>query len=589
MRPVIYQLFVRHFSNMETHGVEHGTRKTNGCGLFNGVTEKALRELARMGVTHVWLTGILRHATQTEYAGLPAQPASIVKGLAGSPYAVMDYFDVDPDLASSPEVRREEFRSLVERCRTVGLVPVMDFVPNHVSRAYTADWDGHDDFGAGDDTGTFFSPEQGYFYLTSNSPGDGPPLRLPDGLFEGETAFGRVTGNNAVTWQPGKTDWYETVKLNYGYNFLAGLPALRLLPGWTSPKRDVPKTWRIMDDVLAFWQEMGIGGFRCDMAHMIPMTFWKWAIARARVRLPDVFFMAEAYNDHMKTTPDDPCMPLLDAGFNAVYDADCYHQSHSVYARGTWANDFDRIFKNGAPYMTRGVRYVENHDETRVCSPLDWGGTGGIIMPAVMTLAYASGKGPVLVYNGQEVGERAEAPGGYGGHDGKTSIFDYTCLPQLQLWAAHGRFDASLLPEGSARLRGFHVNLLNLLQLPALERGDFYGLNWANMKNTTFGREPTETTSGHWVYAMLRHDAHARSTVCVVVNLSPSINFHNLRVSIPQHAFAWCGILSSQVRVHNQLDAQAPDVTLERSDMMEPGLSCPLLPGQAAVLELAGA
>ena len=142
--------------------------------------------------------------------------------------------------------------------------------------------------------------------------------------------FGRVTGNNAVTWEPSRYDWYETVKLNYGYNFLAGLPSLRLLPDWTSPKQRVPKTWRIMDDILSFWQALGIGGFRCDMAHMIPMAFWKWAISRARVRLPDVFFMAEAYNDHMKTTPGDPGSALLESGFNAVYDSACYHMARHV-------------------------------------------------------------------------------------------------------------------------------------------------------------------------------------------------------------------------------------------------------------------
>lgn len=589
MRPVIYQLFVRHFSNMEIHGVDWGSREENGCGTFNGVTDKALREIARMGFTHIWLTGVLRHATQTAHPGLPAQPESIVKGLAGSPYTVLDYFDVDPDLGSVPELRMEEFKALVRRCRTVGLVPLMDFVPNHVSRAYLADWDGHDDFGEGDDHHTFFSPEQGYFYLTSNSPGDGPPLRLPDGLFEGEMTFGRVTGNNAVTWEPDRCDWYETVKLNYGYNFLAGLPALRLLPDWTSPKQKVPKTWRIMDDILSFWQGLGIGGFRCDMAQMIPMAFWKWAIARSRVRLPDVFFMAEAYNDHLKTTPGDPCTALLESGFNAVYDADCYHLAEHVYTRGNWANDFDRLFRSEPQYLTHGVRYVENHDEKRVCSPIAWGGTGRTILPAIMTLVYASGKGPVLVYNGQEVGERAEAPGGFGGHNGRTSIFDYTCLPQLQPWVAGGRFDASLLDEDSAELRDFHARLLPLLQHPALDRGDFYGLNWANMKNTTFGREPAEDTSGHWVYAMLRYHAHAHSTVLVVGNLSPTINFYNLRISIPQHAFNWCGIQTAKVRARNLMKKDGKDRFFDRSELMERGLPYPLKPGEVGVLELSGA
>ena len=341
-----------------------------------------------------------------------------------------------------------------------------------------------------------------------------------------------------------------------------------------------------MDDILSFWQSLGIGGFRCDMAQMIPMAFWKWAISRSRVRLPDVFFMAEAYNDHMKTTPGDPCAALLDAGFNAVYDSDCYHLALHMYTENNWANDFDRLFRSNPIYMTHGVRYVENHDETRVCSPLSWGGVGRVVLPAVMTLVYASGSGPVLVYNGQEVGERAEGPGGFGGHDGRTSIFDYTCLPRLQPWVADGRFDSSLLPEESAELRNFHRKLLPLMQHPALDRGDFYGLNWANMKNTTFGREPVEDTSGHWVYAMLRHDARARATVLVVGNLSPNINFYNLRISIPQHAFGWCGIQTDRVRVRNLMDAEGEDRIFERRELMDCGLSHPLKPGHVGVLEL---
>ncbi len=581
MRPVIYQLFVRHFSNTEHNGVSNGTLESNGCGTFNGVTEKALRELARMGITHVWLTGVLRHATQTSHPGLPAQPKSIVKGIAGSPYAVVDYFDVDPDLASEPHLRMAEFEELVARCRKVGLVPLMDFIPNHVSRAYHAE--GHEDFGAGDDANVFFSPEQGYFYLTPNCEGDGPPLRLPDGVFEGEKEFGRVTGNNAATWNPSPYDWYETVKLNYGYNFLAGLASLRLLPDWMSPKQNVPKTWRIMDDVLAFWQEKGIGGFRCDMAHMVPMTFWKWALSRARVRRSSVFFMAEAYNDHMKTTYDDPCAALLEAGFNAVYDSACFHLAENVYTGGNWANDFDRLFRSDPKYMSHGVRYIENHDEPRVCSPKAWNGVGHRVMPAVMTLAYATGKGPVLVYNGQEVGERAEGPGGYGGDNGRTSIFDYTCLPQLQPWVEAG-FEADALPADAARLRDFHCRLLPLLQHPALERGDIYGLNWANMKNPTFGREPAEDNSGHWAYAILRHIPGA--TVLMVGNLSPDINFYNLRVSIPQHAFGWSGIRTEKVKVTALLKNPGNSAIYTREELERNGLPSPLKPGEAELYEL---
>lgn len=185
MRPVIYQLFVRHFSNMEMHGVDWGSREENGCGTFNGVTDKALREIARMGFTHIWLTGVLRHATQTAHPGLPAQPESIVKGLAGSPYAVLDYFDVDPDLGSAPELRMEEFKALVKRCRSVGLVPLMDFVPNHVSRAYLADWDGHDDFGEGDDHHTFFHRSRDISTSLPTVPATAPPCASRTGCSKG--------------------------------------------------------------------------------------------------------------------------------------------------------------------------------------------------------------------------------------------------------------------------------------------------------------------------------------------------------------------------------------------------------------------
>lgn len=584
MRPVIYQLFVRHFSNMNTQGVEWGNIKKNGCGKFNDISEKALREIAKMGFTHVWLTGVLRHATQTDYPSIPAQPKSIVKGIAGSPYAVVDYFDVDPDLAENPENRIGEFKELITRCRRLGLIPLMDFVPNHVSRAYKSECG--EDFGAGDDVNTFFASEQGYYYLTTNRDGDGPPVKLPDGIYEGEVSFGRVTGNNCVSWTPGEYDWYETVKLNYGYNFLAGHSALHSLPHWTCSKELAPKTWRIMDSIIAYWQEMGIGGFRCDMAHMIPMAFWRWLISRARVRVSDVFFMAEAYNDDMKTTEGDPCAELLDCGFNAVYDAESYHLSRRIYTEGKWANDFDRLFRNMMFYAKSGVRYLENHDEVRVCSPQCWGGVGEKVLPAIMTLLYASGQGPVLVYNGQEVGERAEGPTGYGGGDGKTSIFDYTCLPQLQAWVANGAYDDAQLSGSAAQLRDFHCRLLPILQNPALDKGEFYGLNWANMQNPSFGREPLEKTSGHWVYAMMRHHAHSKSTVLVIVNLSPDINFFNLKVAVPEHAFGWCGIYSEKVKLENLLYPEEPEKILMKNDLSTIGLSYPLRPGQAAVFQL---
>ena len=260
MRPVIYQLFVRHFSNHTIGGKPWGSRETNGCGTFAGVNDAALDALARMGVTHVWFTGVLRHATQTAHPGLPADPACVVKGIAGSPYAVTDYFDVDPDLAEDPGNRLREYADLLERCRRHGMVPLMDFIPNHVSRCYRSTVKPDSSFGEGDNTGVFFSRDNAFFYLhPQNSDRE---LQLPQGGFEPEHGHGRVTGNNAETWTPGECDWYETVKLNYGREYLSeGSRVDHFDP--------IPSTWDKMTDILLFWASKGVDGFRMDVISLI--------------------------------------------------------------------------------------------------------------------------------------------------------------------------------------------------------------------------------------------------------------------------------------------------------------------------------
>ena len=365
MRTVIYQLFVRHFSNFRRGGIPNGTRVQNGCGTFAGVNDAALEQLAQMGITHLWLTGVLRHATQTAHPGLPAHPACVVKGIAGSPYAVVDYFDVDPDLAEKPQQRMEEFRALLERVRRFGMVPVLDFVPNHVSRCYASP--GHSELEPGmwDRKDVFFARDNAFYYLDPPPDGDRRVV-LPQGEFEAERGCGRVTGNNAATWRPSVFDWYETVKLNYGCDYRHGAAEAESLPGVLSDIDAVPRTWRILDHVLTWWQELGAGGFRCDMAHMIPLPFWRWEIARARLRDEAVFFMAEAYDDPMKLTPGNPLQDLLNAGFNGVYDAPAYRALRDLYEGGVWANDLDAFHRPENPLFTGGVRFVENHDEPRL-------------------------------------------------------------------------------------------------------------------------------------------------------------------------------------------------------------------------------
>lgn len=582
MRPVIYQLFVRHFSNFTPGGEPRGNKIINGCGTFNGVTDAALEQIARMGVTHVWFTGVLRHATQTQHEGLPADPACIVKGKAGSPYAVTDYFDVDPDLAVKVEARRDEFAALLARCRRWGMVPVMDFVPNHVSRNYHSVVRPESSFGLHDNRHCFFSRDNSFYYLEPH--GTDMTMLLPEGEFLPERGQGRVTGNNVASWNPGAYDWYETAKLNYGTDYRHGSHAADSLPSLLAPEYALPRTWQLMNEVLTYWQDMGVGGFRCDMAHMVPLPFWRWIIAHARLRDRSVFFMAEGYDDHMKLIEGPVHAALLSAGVDGVYDGVSYESLRKIYEGGAWANDLDRLHRTESPLFQGGVRYIENHDEPRIASPQYWGGVGDCVTKAVLVAQYCTTSGPVLVYNGQEVGERAEGPGGYGGDNGRTSIFDYTNLPRLQHWTCGGAYDGALLTSRERALREYTARLLTLLQHPALSKGAFYGLNWANLKTSGYGRRAGDTVSGHTLYVFLRHFRKTKSTLLVVCNLSPTDSASTC-VQIPQNAMEWAGKKPGLYRFVPLLDTTSPILESDDTALVSPGLPIELLPGHAQIFE----
>lgn len=532
-RPVIYQLFVRHFGNTNETRKIHGTLEENGCGRFADINDAALASLKDLGVTHLWLTGVLQQATRTDHSavGQPADDPDICKGLAGSPYAIKDYFDVCPDYATGPARRLDEFRDLVRRCHDHGFRVLIDFVPNHVSRAYDSDIRPDLSFGTRDRRDVFFHPANSFFYLQMGE----PPLRLPtdgqpgcDGLFGPETEFGRVTGNNVASWTPGRDDWYETVKLNYGWNYLDGRPD----EGWSErAKADPPETWRIMDAVLAHWQGMGVDGFRCDMAHMVPMAFWQWAIDKARQRDADAVFIAEAYdNDPAKLTDGNVMDDLLAAGFTAVYDDPAYDLVKDIYDGNRWANDLAALIDNGGRFH-RSLRYAENHDEVRLASPDHWSGEGFKAGPAVSALLFALGRGPVMIYNGQEVGECAIGAEGHGGDDARTSLFDYGSLPALVPWVNGHRYDGARLDSRQTELRSSYRALLQAVRHPVFASGETVFLNPLNAGNPRFGRLPGETAGGHWLCALERR-APDGGTLVVIINLHPTRSLPNTRIQL---------------------------------------------------------
>jgi glycosidase len=556
----IYQLMPRLFGNQVAVRKPWGTKEENGCGTFDDIDSTALRALRQMGFTDIWATGVIDHATGTDYSSLgkPADHATLLKGRAGSPYAIRDYFDIAPDLARDPAERREAFARFVRRAHDAGLRVLIDFVPNHVARTYRSTVMPEADFGRNDNPQQFFSPNNNFYPL------HGQPLRLP--TMNGDAAaavicpqealHARVSGNNVTSPAPSMNDWYETVKLNYGYHF-ADPTAPREHPSALDPTRPVPDTWRKMDAVLAYWQQsFGVDGFRCDMAHMIPNEFWQWALPRARGRNPDTLFIAEAYdNDPAKVPSTDPLLralnqqrghvmlDLLAAGFTAVYDDPTYKAAKHLHDGGGWANDIDHA-RAPAFVFENSLRYLENHDEVRLGAPGHWGGVGITAGPALAAVLYAISGGPILFYHGQEVGERGADAAGFASGNGRTTIFDYWGLEEHQKWVNHGAYDGGQLTPDQRALRTAYQRVLQASAHPALRFGDYVPLNPGNIANPLAGRAAGETASGHWLVAFARHHVAERCAIFVVANLDPANSLTDLALFLPPTLSGMAGPLT---------------------------------------------
>ncbi len=623
----IYQVLPRLFGNTNETRKPNGTIAENGVGKFRDFTHHALGRIRAMGFTHVWLTGVLQQATATDYSviGCPADQADLLKGLAGSPYAIKDYFDVCPDYADDPANRLNEFRAVLQRAHGHDLKVIVDFVPNHVARSYASDVRPDLDFGAkgqggaGDDSSQFFLRDNNFYYLRPNDPGGGPPLKLPtydrerkialsptcqvpgmkaDGLFEPEAKHGRVTGNNVVSWAPDLNSWYETVKLNYGFDFTYSQPNLREFPHGDQPDLPIPDTWQKLDAVFAHWQALGVDGFRCDMSHMIPPEFWGWVIPRARQRQPEVYFAAEAYdNDPAKVPGADPIaatlagghgnvmVDLLNAGFNAVYDDPSYKVLKRIYESGCWANDLDAVLTEDF-LAQNSLRYAENHDEVRLAAPREWGGIGMDVGRPVSAILYGLTRGPIMLYHGQEVGEPAAGVEGFGGDDSRTTIFDYWSMPEFCKWVNDGAYDGGRLSPQQHDLRDFYARLVQLAGEPAFRDGGLRLLNQPNIHSRNFGRADSDPCGGHWIYAYLRHDPTSGQRFLVVANLFRHV-FQDIQIVFPREHLEWMGLpLNSEadgkqlIRFTDRLGgATGMTVTVPLSELPEgaPGLNVPAI------------
>lgn len=473
---VIYQMMVRLFGNKNTTNKLYGTKEENGTGKFNDITDKALQELKEFGATHIWYTGVLEHATMTNYTayGITLDDPDVVKGRAGSPYAVKDYYDVDPDLAVDVRNRMAEFEALVSRTHQNDLKVIIDFIPNHVARTYVSDAKpaGVKGFGEEDDKTKAFDPQNDFYYLPDssfivpvgiNAGGDSLQHPLKDGKFDENPA--KVTGNNVFSAKPGIDDWYETIKLNYGIDYQNEKKT------YFEP---VPPVWIKMRDILKFWANKKVDGFRCDMAEMVPVEFWTWVIPEIKKINPNIIFIAEAYD------PKEYQKYLTVGKFDFLYDKVGLYDGLKRLIKNEpegHVKDITHVWsQESRGFSSNMIRFLENHDEERIASAgfaqNPWHAKPAMVLSATLS------SGPVMIYFGQEVGEPGKGVEGFGGEDNRTTIFDYWGVPEHQKWMNNGQFDGGKLSADQKKLRSFYQTLLNFSkQNAAIRAGKFYELD----------------------------------------------------------------------------------------------------------------
>ena len=519
---IIYQVFTRLFGHRSNTPVVNGTIEENGCGKLNDFTPSALKKIRELGVTHIWYTGVIRHATMTDYSryGIPRQHPAVVKGRAGSPYAITDYYDIDPDLAVDVERRMEEFEQLVTRTHRAGLKMIIDFVPNHVARQYKSICKpaGVRDLGEDDNPNEGFNPARNNFYYC---PGQAfmPYFDLYHGEKEPYQEMpARATGNDCFHNAPGMNDWYETVKLNYGVDYYAGGV------GHFEP---IPNTWQKMLDILLFWAGKGVDAFRCDMAEMVPADFWAWATTRVREQYPDIRFIGEVYNPN-------EYRHYIASGFDYLYDkVGMYDAMRDVVCHRRDTDAITWAWQQTDDIRDHMLYFLENHDEQRVASDF-FAGSGEKAVPALVVNALMQ-QNPFMLYFGQEWGERGMDAEGFSGRDGRTTIFDY--------WSLQPRFN---------ELTQIYNKVLNIARSEkAVSEGLMFDVMYANQQYRQ-------------QYAFLRKAD--KETLFVVANFADVPV--TIDITIPSHAFDYLNLLEKAYKAVDLLSGTQVSLVLIRDQQV---------------------
>ena len=515
---VIYQIMTHIWANTNTTNKQNGSIEENGITKFSDYNDLALSTLKKLGYSHLYMTGILEHATTLDYTsiGIKKDHPENVKGRCGAPFAVKDYYDTNPFYANDPKNRMKELKAMIERIHKAGLKLVIDCIPNHLAREYGSDMKpkGIKDFGETDDKSKAFDPQNNFYYLPNKTyiapKGGNDEIVSEKPYFEYPA---KVTGNDVFSEKPSVNDWFETVKLNYGVDYQHHR-AKHFNP--------IPSTWLKMTEMLSYWTKLGVDGFRCDMAEMVPYEFWNYAITKTKKLNPKCVFIAEIYN------PAEYHNYIKKGKFDYLYDKigmyDALRRLIENQPNAT-VEDITKLWQHESGDIAEHMlRFLENHDEQRIASRF-FATDPFKAMPAMVVSATLN-RGPLMIYFGQEVGEPAAGSEGFGSDDGRTTMFDFWGVPEHQKWLNNGKFDGGQLSDNQKKLYGFYQDLIKLVNdYPAIQKGHFFDLQYA--QNEKYDKKK--------VYSYLRHLNGQNLLFVCNFDQDHAKSFH-LNLIIPKHA-----------------------------------------------------
>lgn len=132
----------------------------------------------------------------------------------------------------------------------------------------------------------------------------------------------------------------------------------------------------------------------------------------------------------------------------------------------------------------------------------------------------------MMIYFGQELGERGMEAEGFSGKDGRTTIFDYWTIDTIRRWRNEGKFDNRQLTPQEVSLQQFYSRILTLCNTEkAISDGEFYDLAYVNPR--------TELFNPATQYAFLRR--YENEVLLIIANFA---NYDaDMGVNIPRHVF----------------------------------------------------